>query len=56
LNYTYLVVLIDVASNLIRWEDFKVGEAAELGRHTFTEAEIVASAGSTTRECPQKSI
>jgi acyl dehydratase len=27
--------------NLIWWEDFKVGEQAELGRHTFTEAEIV---------------
>ena len=24
------------------WEDFKIGERAELGRHTFTEAEIVA--------------
>jgi acyl dehydratase len=23
------------------WEDFQVGERAELGRHTFTEAEIV---------------
>jgi acyl dehydratase len=29
---------------LIWWEDFKVGEAAELGRHTFTEDEIVAFA------------
>jgi acyl dehydratase len=28
--------------NLIWWEDFKVGEEAELGRHTFTEDEIVA--------------
>ncbi len=24
------------------WEDFKVGERAELGRHSFSEAEIVA--------------
>jgi len=24
------------------WEDFKIGERAELGRHAFTEAEIVA--------------
>jgi acyl dehydratase len=24
------------------WEDFKIGERAELGRHTFTEAEVVA--------------
>jgi acyl dehydratase len=24
------------------WEDFQLGERAELGRHTFTEAEIVA--------------
>ena len=24
------------------WEDFKLGERAELGRHTFTEQEIVA--------------
>ena len=23
------------------WEDFKIGERAELGRHTFTEQEIV---------------
>ena len=23
------------------WEDFQIGERAELGRHTFTEAEIV---------------
>jgi acyl dehydratase len=28
--------------NLIWWEDFKVGDQAELGRHTFTEQEIVA--------------
>jgi acyl dehydratase len=27
---------------LIWWEDFKVGDQAELGRHTFTEQEIVA--------------
>ena len=27
---------------MIWWEDFKVGEHAELGRHTFSEAEIVA--------------
>jgi acyl dehydratase len=24
------------------WEDFKLGERAELGRHTFTEEEIIA--------------
>jgi acyl dehydratase len=24
------------------WEDFKIGERAELGRHTFSEQEIVA--------------
>ena len=29
---------------MIWWEDFKVGETAELGRHTFTEEEIVAFA------------
>jgi acyl dehydratase len=29
---------------LIWWEDFKVGDAAELGRHTFTEDEIMAFA------------
>jgi hypothetical protein len=29
---------------LIWWEDFKVGEAAVLGEHTFTEDEIVAFA------------
>jgi acyl dehydratase len=23
------------------WEDFQIGERAELGRHTFTEDEIV---------------
>lgn len=27
---------------MIWWEDFRVGERLELGRHTFTEAEIVA--------------
>ena len=27
---------------MIWWEDFKVGDEAELGRHTFTEEEIVA--------------
>lgn len=27
---------------MIWWEDFKVGERAELGRHSFSEAEIVA--------------
>lgn len=27
---------------MIWWEDFKVGESSELGRHTFTEAEIVS--------------
>ena len=29
---------------MIWWEDFKVGEAAQLGRHTFTPQEIVAFA------------
>ena len=29
---------------MIWWEDFKVGEAAQLGRHTFTAQEIVAFA------------
>jgi len=29
---------------LIWWEDFKVGEAADLGQHTFSEDEIVAFA------------
>ena len=29
---------------MIWWEDFKVGEAAQLGRHTFTQQEIVAFA------------
>jgi len=27
---------------MIWWEDFKVGERAEMGSHTFTEEEIVA--------------
>ena len=27
---------------MIWWEDFKVGDQAELGRHTFTEHDIVA--------------
>lgn len=27
---------------MIWWEDFKVGDQAELGRHTFSEQEIVA--------------
>ncbi|MDH4174634.1 MAG: MaoC/PaaZ C-terminal domain-containing protein, partial [Betaproteobacteria bacterium] len=26
------------------WEDFKVGETVEMGRHTFTEEEIIAFA------------
>lgn len=26
---------------MIFWEDFEVGERAEMGRHTFTEAEIL---------------
>ena len=26
---------------MIYWEDFKVGERAEIGRHTFGEAEII---------------
>jgi acyl dehydratase len=29
---------------MIWWEDFKVGERIEMGRHTFTEAEIIAFA------------
>ena len=29
---------------MIWWEDFEVGEAAQLGRHTFTQEEIVAFA------------
>jgi acyl dehydratase len=29
---------------MIWWEDFKVGEVAEMGRHTFTQEEIVAFA------------
>jgi len=27
---------------VIRWEDFKVGDVAEMGRHTFNEEEIVS--------------
>lgn len=27
---------------MIWWEDFKVGDSTEMGRHTFTEDEIVA--------------
>jgi acyl dehydratase len=27
---------------LIWWEDFKLGESAEMGRHTFSEEEILA--------------
>ena len=26
---------------MIWWEDFKVGQAAEMGRHTFSEEEIL---------------
>jgi acyl dehydratase len=29
---------------MIWWEDFKVGERSEMGRHTFTEDEIVSFA------------
>ena len=29
---------------MIWWEDFKVGDATEMGRHTFTEEEILAFA------------
>jgi acyl dehydratase len=29
---------------LIWWEDFRVGDSSEIGRHTFTEEEIVAFA------------
>ena len=31
---------------MIWWEDFKVGERSEMGRHTFSEAEIIAFARS----------
>src|SRR5687767_2369387 len=34
--------LFTLYPNLIWWEDFKVGDATELGRHTFSEQEIVA--------------
>jgi acyl dehydratase len=27
---------------MIWWEDFKIGDVAEMGRHTFTEEEIVS--------------
>ena len=27
---------------MMYWEDFQVGERVELGRHTFTEDEIIA--------------
>jgi acyl dehydratase len=37
-----LLLCTTLYRNLIWWEDFRVGEAAELGRHTFTEEEIVA--------------
>src|SRR5258708_7538828 len=30
------------AAIVIWWEDFKVGDVTEMGRHTFTEEEIVA--------------
>ena len=39
---TTLIFCIRCCRNLIWWEDFKVGDQAELGRHTFTEQEIVA--------------
>ena len=29
---------------MIWWEDFKVGDRIEMGRHTFTQAEIIAFA------------
>ena len=29
---------------MLYWEDFKVGEVVEMGRHTFTEEEIIAFA------------
>jgi len=31
-------------SELLYWEDFRPGEVVEIGRHTFTESEIVAFA------------
>lgn len=43
LNYTLaLLVTVDVASILIWWEDFRLGESVEFGRHTFSEEEILA--------------
>ena len=27
---------------MIWWEDFRIGDSAEMGRHTFTEEEILA--------------
>ena len=33
-----------MADTLLYWEDFPVGETAEMGSHTFTEAEIIAFA------------
>jgi acyl dehydratase len=42
-----MLLSLDVASilpgraSMIWWEDFKVGERAEMGRHTFTEDEIL---------------
>jgi acyl dehydratase len=30
--------------SMLYWEDFKVGEVVETGRHTFTEEEIIAFA------------
>ena len=48
---------------MIWWEDFKVGETAELGRHTFTDEEIVAFARQfdpqpfhTDRSAAEKSV
>ena len=28
--------------SMLFWEDFKVGDAVEMGRHTFAEEEILA--------------
>ena len=30
--------------SMLYWEDFKIGEVVELGRHTFTQEEIIAFA------------
>jgi acyl dehydratase len=38
----FLLLCTTLYLNLIWWEDFKVGDQAELGRHTFTEPEILA--------------